>query len=486
MGTNFSGKRKNGDGISSEQASYLTEGWFPANAKLLRRIQEKIGNGAYPGTAALLEDVLNDYALFAYTLRTYMSSVPADFQTLESNPMKILEQAPLASLASILAVPEGRISTHNLTDMVRDQAACLKGTLISSTTAETLAGKVGVDKNLTFSTSLLRQVGMNLVAWNYPRIYSKALASASSDGNTLERQLFKILGFAPRAIGVKLALPGPVNSGLLTMLGERQMSVEGDAPPSEQALMVSKFCELGESFSRVNDPEHFTVSQKEWDGLVGDITHYLGRDGMNKILSQVNEKFASYTAVVPKVFDISITPEKNVRLSGLYHGKRLLLANNYIAKCTDLLRTKFQAVYSAMTPGDVSIRALELLMTEVIPRAGFTRGCVYLMDRDNTYLVPRLKIGEGQIQRYKAVRCETEVLSDHPIVNALFSSIPLKQKDVILHGERVSHISGSLGSGERTGVLYLEMAEDAADSLDNEQVTFFRAIQQAVNDCLGI
>ncbi len=102
-----------------------------------------------------------------------------------------------------------------------------------------------------------------------------------------------------------------------------------------------------------------------------------------------------------------------------------------------------------------------------------------------TYLIPRLKIGEGSIKRYRPIRCETEVFTDHPIANALFSSIPIKQKDILLHGERISHISGSIGAAGKGGVLYLEMSEAVEDTLNNEQMICFRAIQRAVNDCLG-
>ena len=488
MGSNYPGKKKSPDGVSSEQTVYLQDGWFPVNGKLLRGIQENIQKGHYSDSRALVEEVSRDFSLFAYTLRGYLSLLDVQKRDQETNPFRMLQCADLATLSSILSVGEEGMSSHSLSEMSREQGLCLKNALLSSSTAALLAEHAGVDKGMTFSAALLRQVGLNLVAWNFPRIYSKALSSVSSEGSgNLECQLTKVLGFSPRSAGVRLTLPGPVHPGLLTMLGEfRQQEDEEQIKMPEVIQLATKFCTIGETFAKVSDPEHFPISQRDWNEVLQEINHYLGSDGVSKILTHVNGQLVNYASVTPKSFDVSLSPEKNVKLSGLYYGKRLLAGNPYIPKCNDFLRTKFQAVYSAMAPGEVSIRALEILLSEVIPWAGFTRGCIYIMDKDETYLIPRLKIGDGTIKRYKPIRCETEVLIDHPIANALFSSIPIKQKDILLHGERVSHISGPIGSSGRNGVLYLEMSDSAADSLDNEQMVFFRAIQQAVNDCLGI
>ncbi|NMC62761.1 MAG: hypothetical protein GYA55_06275 [SAR324 cluster bacterium] len=487
MGKGSRKNQKKFEGLSSEQAAYLQEGWFPVNVKLLSQIQEKLSGNRYSGSHELVKDLSKDFALFTYTLRNCVNMLDAEQRGEENNPVKILENTDLANLSSILSPSASLISNHNLIDMTRDQGLCLKHALISSSTAELLGEKVGIEKGMTFSTSLLRHVGLSLVAWNYPRIYSKALSGLASSGRGgLEWELSKVLGFVPRTAGISLTMPGALNPGLLIALGEYKQDENAtviDIP--EDLRLVAKFCDIGETFAKVSDPEHFPMSQKDWDNVVQDIDHYLGHDGVSKVLAGVNENLLNYAHATPKNFDVTLTPEKNVKLSSLYHGKRLLAANPYIAKCNDVIRTKFQSVYSSMVPGQVSIKALEILINEVIPWAGFTRGCIYLMDKNDMYLIPRLKIGTGNISRYRPVRCETEVFTDHPIANALFASIPIKQKDILLHGERVSHISGSIGNGNKGGVLYLELSDEAADSLANEQMVFFRAIQQALNDCLG-
>ena len=488
MGKDRRSKHRGAEGPSSEQSQYLAEGWFPINRNLLEEIQKKIKAGGYGSVETLVQDIAKDFSLFVHVLRNSAGLLSSEVRGSEPNPFRLLHAVGLESLQSILPASPESVSPHLSAEMSRDQGLCLKSALISSGTAELLGEKVGTDPGMALSASLLRHTGLSLVAWNYPRIYLKALAGTSTIvGGSLDWQLTKVLGYSPRNMGIRLALPGQFNPGLLAIVGERHEDADdtGLALP-EDVRLAAKFCAIGETFAKVSDPEHFPISQKEWGDVVSHMHYFLGENAVAKVLDRVNAHLSEYSEVTPKNFDVTLSPEKNVKLSSLYHGKRLLSSNAHVAKCNELLRTKFQAVYSAMTPGEVSIRALEILLMEVIPWAGFARGCLYLLDRDSAFLVPRLKIGDAKLSRYKPVRCETEVITDHPIANALLSSIPIKQKDILLHGERISHISGAVGRGDRGGVLYLELAESAIDSLDNEQMVFFRAIQQAVNDCLGI
>ena len=483
-----SDKKGKPSGGKQDHAAYLLEGWFPVNSKVLRGIQDKIRNNAYSDTNSLVEDIKGDFSLFTFCLRNLQESQKGEFDITALNPIQIMRQADYATLVSIVSASEGQISTHSFNSMIKDQALCLKNALVSASTAEILGEKVGIDKGMPFSCSLLRQVGLNLVAWNYPRIYSKALGTISEEkAQSLDLELGKILSFNPRSLGIKLALPGRVNPILMNVLGEKlKVSEESEIVIPEDAALTLKFCELGECFAKVSDPEHYPVSSREWSEVMETVNHYLGDDGISRIINRINDQFVNYMPLAPKVFDGDLSPERNVRLSNLYHGKRLLATNPFVAKCNETLKIKFQSVYSSIAPGEVSTEALQKLVAEVIPCAGFQRGCIYLMDKTNSFLVPRLRIGEGNISRYKPIRCETDVLIDHPVANALFSSIPIKQQDVLLHGEQVSHISGAIGTGRQAGVLYLEMSEKSSDSFDNERMTSFKAIQHCLNHCLGI
>ena len=471
-----------------DHSAYLLEGWFPVNPKLLHNIQDKIRDKGYSDTAKLVDDIKGDFSLFMYCLRNLPDGMKVGCKYSDLNPVNFLKHLKYEDLASILSVRESQISTHSYSNMFKDQALCLKNALVSASTAEILGEKAGLVKGMSFSCSLLRQIGLNLVAWNYPRIYSRALSVVSdkkSEG--IEYELARFLGFNPRSLGIKLALPGKIDPVLLSVLGEKTRLPEDDLESlPEEAALTLKFCEVGESFAKVSDPEHYPVSSREWTEVIDTVNHYIGNDGISMVNSRINDQFVNYAPLAPKVFDGDLSPERNVRLSNLYHGKRLMATNPYVPKCSENLKIKFQSVYSAIAPGEVSTEALQKLVSDVIPMAGFRRGCLYLVDKSNSYLVPRLRIGDGDISRYKPIRCETDLMVEHPVANALFSSIPIKQNDVMLHGERVSHISGSIGNGQQGGVLYLEMSDAAADTLGNEQMISFRAIQCCLNHCLGI
>lgn len=84
------------------------------------------------------------------------------------------------------------------------------------------------------------------------------------------------------------------------------------------------------------------------------------------------------------------------------------------------------------------------------------------------------------------IHCRERTQSESAIVDALYSNLPLKQEGAIMHGQKVSHVTGSIGSGDKTGVLYLEMSDSAASSYENEHILFFKAIRHCLNECLNL
>lgn len=466
--------------VDVNPAEHLARGWFPVNGTLLRSIKEKLSTGEYDSDPAkLIQELKNDFSLLTYCLKGLKDTEIPNKKSL--SPIEFLEKVPIHDLKTVLSTTEGEISSHSFNEMVKPQALRLRHTLISTSTAETIAEKAGIDTKLVFSSALLRQLGLNLVAWNYPRIYSQVLTKVAAGEGELDKLLHRALGFSPKQIALSMVLPNEIPKHLEEAL--RTEKIEGS---NEQASIAARLCDIGETFAMVNDPEHFPGVTRSWDKTVAEINHFLGPNGLSLIKKRLDFQSANYIAVSPRNFDIDISPEKNLEIANFQLASALLNANPHIIKCPDWLKDKFRKVYARVTPGKVSPEALRVLVVDLIPSSGFHRGCIYLADNNGDTLFPKLRIGDSALDDFKVIHCRERSASESAIVDALYSNLPLKQEGAIMHGMKVTHVTGAIGTGDKTGVLYLEMSEDLVGKYESEHILFFKAIRHCLNECLNL
>lgn len=462
---------------------YTETGWFPVNSTHFKELKDKLASHQFENDRdGLISEIRSDLSLLGYVFKGLSKYASKNGEN--KHPFQLLRDVPYEDLAAILNCSEGTITSHSFSEMVSLQALRLKHSVISSSTAELMASKCGVDPDLVYSCALVRQLGLNLVAWNYPRIYSKAMQSvAQGESTDLDGLLLRATGISPKVLGIKVGLPWNLSAEMRQALGEDSSHLIAKSPTG---LAAARFCEIGETLARINDPEHYPAASKDWEEVVKDIQQYLGPSGVNMIRDRIAQQCTLYTGVAPRLFEGDISPEKNAQKANQHYAKVLFEANTFVSRCPDRIKDAFHKVYSRVVPGQVSVEAIQILISELIPVTGFLRGAVYLADPNNENLVPMLRIGDGALSRYRSFNALTSVKGENPIVDALYSSIPIKQEDVFLHGERVSHISGSIGNGEKPGVLYLEMGPNLLSSGGNEALTFFRALSRCVNDCLNL
>ena len=301
----------------------------------------------------------------------------------------------------------------------------------------------------------------------------------SGSDSDLETVLYKFLGFSPKLLGLKLTIGEDIGEALKASLGE---NVDGEI--SKEARLINKFCNLGESFARVNDPEFFPGATKQWRNVVEEITSFLGPNGLSLLKDRVGQFSTHYVTVAPKILEMDLSPEKNAQLATEIYATNLLEMNPYATRCPDFLKAQFLRVYSMVKPGKVSPEALQILVSDLIPAAGFLQGCIYVADAKGDHLVPKLRIGVKPLSHYKTVACDDNA-GANPIADALFSSVPIKQDEVLIYGENVSHVSGSIGNGEKIGVLYLELSDGLVNDTEINSMLSFKAIRHCLVDCLS-
>ena len=181
--------------------------------------------------------------------------------------------------------------THQLSEATPLQAQRVQHAMISASTAETLAECEELPADLGFTSGVVRQLGLTLIAFNYPHVYARAVAKLA-DGVDLEQTLSKVLGFSPTMLGISLGRKWGLAPELQLAMGDTQRWTESDVVDDVAARLV-KVCQVGEALARANDPEHYPSALSDWTTAENEITAYLGPGGMQKVRARIEHNCAS-------------------------------------------------------------------------------------------------------------------------------------------------------------------------------------------------
>ncbi|MCO6431861.1 MAG: HDOD domain-containing protein [Deltaproteobacteria bacterium] len=455
--------------------------WFPPNPQLLSRIKDGLQSGAYDlDISFLFSELRTDFALFTFCLRELARSLKEDQVTIPPGcrPYALFELAGLDRIKKVLSVDSERISAHVPDDMSEDQALRLQFAMISASTAEVLSQEKEIDSELGFSCALLRQLGYTLIAWNYPSVYQRCLASLQSKKD-FDLVLTEALGFSPQLLALSIVGEWGLSSEINGALADIESN------PKEIAGTLSKICEIGEALARANDPEHYPSAAKDWDLVKSEVESTIGFDGMKLIQDRVRQNCENYVALLPEMFAQveNINPDTQIHQ---FLENSLFRNNQFVKHCPPRLRKKFKDLYALIQPGAVSKEGLQLLLKEVVPFAGFNGGYVYTLDPGTMALVPRTKVGLVIAKRMEPVPYENGSAHSDPILTAYGCSAPIVQMiEQDCGPQPLAFMAGALGSEKKIGVLYLELPEELLNDKDANMLLNYKAIRQALNDCLN-
>lgn len=480
-----------------EAVKYVSRTWFPVNSKVLEQVQSKLAAGVYTEQKqALIDDLKSDFSLLTFCLRKLETVVATEHTS--ANPIDTLRELEIDQLKAILSQTDSEISSHRFDDMRDVQALRMRHSLISCGTAELIARNTNNDPDFAFSCALLRQLGFMLVAWNYPGSFQKALASVLATGNDIESELAKIVGFEPALLGYEVTLHWNTCPELRSALGWKSFSY---GPPKNgasfpdtlaanelkrKAETIGRYCELGETFARVNNQQHYPQAVQQWKQVEKELKALLGENAVATVSEHVHGLCKNFVSVSNEIFGAEISPDVTVKKANSAFVARLMDENTYVKRCPVPIQTEFKEVYERISQGEVSTEGVNLLVSRLIPNAGFVRGCIFLVDSNKAQLVPRVRIGDSTGRQYKAVSCSASGEHSNPISEAFHCATPLKQERAFLHNDVVSHVSGKFGNTEKGGVLYLEMSERLLRQENHTAVVYFKAIRQCLDHCLNL
>jgi hypothetical protein len=462
---------------------HVSKHWLPYNPSVLESIRRGVDEGRYElGGEFLLVDLKQDLGLFSYCLREILHERRATNAVhVLSNPEDCFEGISSAQILSLLGKAERALSSHSLKNTKDSQAAQLRFTVLSAAAAEVLASRTELDSELAFVASLFRQLGLLLVAWNYPTVFERAQRSVSPE-RTLDEELEAQLGFSPELLGhavFKEFLPGP----------ELEYAVMGasavEVPPleiSRSSEQLAEICRVSEVLAQANDPERYPQAQSTWSEAREAIGKSLGADGMRLIRDAVARYSAAYREVSAPLFGelAEIDPERKIEQA---RRAGTLRANPFVERCPLHIRQRLVEFYSKLHEGLDPRSAVAALLAQVIPVTGFEAGIISTIEPSRMELVPRLKFGEIQLRRVMALRYSDRRATDDPLLAALAMPTPYVSRS---EGAGRAFLVGGLGGEKAIGVFYAECSTELLDRAEFEPLVVFKAVLRSFEDALGL
>ena len=466
--------------------------WFPINPDIVAQAESGFAKGRFAsGADELLGLLKQDFALLAFIIKevTALGTQERLSPSLLCNPVDLLKWAGPARIKEIIFSNKGLPATHSLQCSEGFQATRLRETAIIASTAEVLSSEKKLNPDVGFCCGVLREIGLNLIAWNYPSLYSRIIVSIPGD-SSLDKELEKELGFSPALLAMRLMAPANIGADSPDL-----------AAAHKDMEAYESLCKVGEALAHAENPALYPKAEAEWNAAQEHIRRSIGAGGIAKIQAKALATSAGYTSTIPQSFKTlqDFNPEQQL---ARHKQSSRSCDNRYIKFCSKPVQEAIRSLYADMGTESVSVQALERLIRQVIPDAGFTGGCVFLVDPASLTLSPRTRIGRVKGRTLSAISlCPhpsnaldigaseaelIEVASGHgdAIANAFACAQPIVEQEGGVGGIALTTISSSLGGRRRVGVLYLEAPAQDSMAQDSQALLTFKALRQALCDAL--
>lgn len=473
-------------------AKHVTNLWFPINPAVLESVREDFTKGTYEKSPELLLEALKkDFALFTFIVKKLIPVAKEQLVNPDvvNNPAELLRWAGPARIQEIVNDDSLLPSSHMFHSIEPFQAERLRETAIVASTAEVLSEKNNLDPHTGFGRGVIREIGLNLIAWNYPTLYSRVLKNLSPN-TSLDEELTKELGFSPSLLAMRIIHPHTL---------EDTSEAKANA---ERWETYDRLCEIGEALARAENPDTYPSAENDWNLANDYLQKTVGSGAINLIKNRAVEHSKEYQEALASTFEPLMNFNPVSRLEK--HKKRkTALKNRYLQQCPPEVQEALRSLYEHMANSDSTKDVLEELLRTIIPKAGYTGGCVFVVDPAAFALMPRTVFGSVKLRDIQGIGLRhvvdkpidspwLEVLSHKPAsgvdsaATALSCAHPVVETREESAGEEaLTGIYGALGDIRKFGVLYLE-APESAPATGSYTLGTFKAMRQALCDALQI
>jgi hypothetical protein len=448
---------------------HVSKPWFPMNPDVLKRVRDGLEQKTFENNFdALLDELKSDFALFTYIVKELSQKAVLSEQagSIIGNPIALIRWGGTAAIKEILSEQQKIPNIHSLHWSEPFQVQRLRETAIIASTAYVLSEKKNLDPELGFSRGVIREIGLNLIAWNYPSVYTKVLSNLTADQN-LDDELAKELGFTPALLGTRLFRP--------------DWATDPDRQDTEDTSWASydELCAVGEAVARAENPETYPSAEKDWQAAQSLLKDTLGDKAIDVIRDKTVENSKHYQKSLPEVFGniSSFDPSQQIQ-----RHKRVARAvdEKALRYCSESVQQALKALYADMSDETVNKSIVGKLLKDVVPEAGFTGGCVFVVEPTSLTLKPRTLIGKVQMRQIANVALEP----GDPAVSALSSNQPIVKSGAAADSAPFAGIYSALGDRKKIGVFYLELPQKAALPPSEEIMGTYNVLKKALSDAL--
>ncbi len=448
---------------------HLSRGWLPLQAGTLENIQLNFASGEYvDNTDKLVTEVKNDLALFSRVISRLSPSEESTNSTID--PMADLRRLDAEEIFNLLPKSSSQLTKHKIQRGTPSQKASLAASLLSATASETFAVQAKdlgteVAPDDVISSSQLRQLGFNLLAWNYSTLFFKLVRTYKNNPDELDQAVYRNFGFTPLSIAEEYAKNWNLSIGLRASLKQTGLY--------QSVGTVKELCELGDIFGKTSQPSLFPAAKKEWEENTDRLKDLIGTDNTaeikEKIESCLEDRLKNLLKSEPEQFNSAFTTVRPSEApTSIYFSSPIL------NQLPEELRQTYRPIYDQLLDSEPRLPILKELTEKVIPASGFLRGAIYLQSEDSEELKVKIEVGKIPESRSQAASF------DETAGEAIGSQIPLLNREKL--GTR---ISSAFHSNSHSGVIVLELDKELEDAPDRNNILLFKAARECLMNCLG-
>jgi hypothetical protein len=471
--------------------AHVMKFWFPVNRRLVDKIKSGLQTGVYDlDLDFLLAEIKTDLALFTHCLRRAREILAAEgLRTADcGNPVDLLRWAGLERLRRIIQDPQLTDTRHALENVSPEQLSPMQKALVSASAAEVISQFQNVNPEVGFSAGLLRQLGLVLIAWNYPQAYHDALMGLKPEQD-IDLALSQTLGFSPVTLAIAVTREWGLTSEFSAALegGDAGAAEQGgrEGSDGDVAARLRSICEVSETLARANAPELYPQAEHNWQTAKQEIVAIFGSENLTLIQKQVRDNCESYVANYPQLFGgmAELDPSKHIDAR---KNARFVKENPYLEYCQAPLKRRLVDLYVRLDANKVSRENVAMLVNEIIPAAGYSGGAIFVLDPGTSTLMPRVKIGTMQLLKHAPVAISAKEGMEGVVAAAFEAEEPILQETAALTPEVEYYVVGAIGEAKKIGVLYLEIAAAAPQFMESNRLQRFKALRRAFADCLNL
>jgi hypothetical protein len=308
----------------------------------------------------------------------------------------------------------------------------------------------------------------------------------------LDEELTLELGFSPSLLAMRVLRPSTEQESHSNAFEETWATYD-------------RLCEVGEALARAENPGTYPSAENDWKLANAYLQKTVGAEGIDLIRNRAIEHSREYQNTLAASFQNlqDFNPEKKVTH---YKKAQSALKNRYLQYCSPQVQRALRNLYAEMSGTNALGQVLEHLFRGVIPEAGFTGGCVFVVDPSTFALMPRTVFGTVKLRPVQQValrrngmaaedadpslgvlggRGESAFEVDYA-ATALACSQPVIERPDSKSTEPLTGMYGSLGEMRKIGVLYLEVPEGTSLMGDARTIGAFKAMRQALIDALRL